>query len=238
MAHTPDISCQCFSLLRRKLRPTHRRHRTAIFLWLRHTVSNRSRDSREAAIAPQPFLVLARERRPQRRALAIITVAARASRSAHLPVIYPSTQGHHCGCRAFGHRSIALSRSSRASIRMRALRRFRGCCNGSAGRSGQARAWRHVCGATFCAAKIDDAVNPSAYVIGNVQRTVWSHRQARGTMGGLGRGFLPPREAIRKYFALAGRALPGERLKDYVVATLRIRRSIPRAVERDEDAVM
>ena len=45
-----------------------------------------------------------------------------------------------------------------------------------------------------------------------------------------------PREAVREYFARARCAVAGKRLKNYVVAALRIGRSIPRTVEGNEHA--
>ena len=74
---------------------------------------------------------------------------------------------------------------------------------------------------------IDNPVDPTTYIVGNVERTIRSHRQARGTMFGFGRRLHRSRESIRKYFALAGSVVPGERLKNHVVAALRIWRSIP-----------
>jgi hypothetical protein len=54
-------------------------------------------------------------------------------------------------------------------------------------------------------------------------------------MSGFGRRLHRSRETIRKYFALPRCAIPGERLKNHVVTTLRIWRPIPGAVKGDED---
>src|SRR6266852_3544086 len=148
----------------------------------------------------------------------------RARRSAHLASVDARTERNHFSCRAFGNGKIARRRTG---IWMRALWRFSGHFNGIAGRSCGARTWRDVRGTAFGAAMIDNPVNPSAYIVGNVERTVRPHRQASGTMFGFGRRLHRPRETIRKYFALAGCAVPCERLKNHVVATLRIGRPIP-----------
>src|SRR5580658_3281074 len=163
-------------------------------------------------------------------------MATRARRSADLALVYALTEGNRCWCRARGDGSASLRGG--ASVRMRALWRFRGGYHGSTSRSRQARTWRHVRGATFRAAKIENPVNPSAHVIGNVQRTVGSHGQSRWTMLGLSRGLHCSGKTIRKYFALAGCALSGKWLINHVVTALRVWRPIPGTVERDEDAVM
>src|SRR5712664_4194169 len=151
-------------------------------------------------------------------------MAARARRSAHLAAVDALTERNHFSCRAFRNGKFARGRPG---VWMRALRRFRRHFNGVAGRSRCARTWRDVRGTGFGAAMIDNPVDPPAYIVGNVERTVRSHRQARGTMFGFGRRLHRSRETIRKYLALPGCAIPGERLKNYVVATLRIWRPIP-----------
>ena len=152
-------------------------------------------------------------------------MAAGARRSAHLAAVDALTEGNHFSCRAF--RNGKTAHCGRTGVWMRALWRFRGHFNGIAGRSCCARTCRHVRSTAFGAAMIDNPVDPSAHIVRNVERTVRSHRQARGTMCGFGRRLHRSRETIRKYFALAGCAVPGERLKNHVVATLRIRRPIP-----------
>src|ERR1700688_4805993 len=84
---------------------------------------------------------------------------------------------------------------------------------------------------------INDPVDPSAYIVRNVERTIGSHRQARGTMFGFGRRLHRSGETIRKYFALTGCAVPVELLKNYVVAALRVWRPVPRPVKGDENAI-
>src|ERR1700741_2812149 len=84
-------------------------------------------------------------------------------------------------------------------------------------------------------AAIDDAVDASADVVGDVQRTVGSHSQAAGTVHGFGGRLIRACEAIGEDFALAGGAIARERLKYYIVAALRIRGSVPGTMEGDED---
>src|SRR6266852_4005661 len=151
-------------------------------------------------------------------------MAACAGRSAHLAAVDALTERNHFSRRAFRNGKTA---SGRPGVWMRALWRLRCNFNRIASRSCCARTWRDARGTAFRAAMIDNPVDPSAYIVGNVERTIRSHRQAGGTMFGFGRRLHRSRETIRKYFALAGCALPGERLKDHVVATLRIWRAIP-----------
>src|SRR5260370_36633203 len=135
-------------------------------------------------------------------------MAAGARRSAHLAGVGALTEHTHFPCRAFRNRKTA--HCGRTGVWMRALWRLRGYFNGITGRSCCARTWRDVRGTPLGAAMIDNPVDPSAYIVGNVERTVRSHRQTRGTMFGFGRRLHRPRETIRKYFTLAGCAVPGE----------------------------
>src|SRR5258708_14207066 len=146
-------------------------------------------------------------------------MAARARRSAYLAAVDALTERNHFSCRAFRNGKFARGRPG---VWMRALRRFRRHFNGIAGRSRCPRTWRDVPGAAFGTAMIDNPVDPSPYIVGNVERTVRSHRQARGTMLGFGRRLHRSRETIRKNLPLTGSAIPSERLKNHVVATLRI----------------
>src|SRR5437016_1545704 len=151
-------------------------------------------------------------------------MAARARPSAHLAAIDALTERNHFSCRAFRNGKTVCGRTC---VWMRALWRLRGHFHRIAGRSCCAQTRRDVRGTAFGAAMIDNPVDPSAYIVGNVERTIRSHRQTRGTMFGFGWRLHRSRETIRKYLALAGCAVPGERLKNHVVATLRIWRSIP-----------
>src|SRR5216683_5825111 len=156
--------------------------------------------------------------------LTALTVAAGACSSAHLAAVDALTELNHFSCRAFRNGKIARGRPG---VWMRAFWRFRGHFNGIAGRGCCARTCRDVRGTAFGAAMIDNPVDPSAHIVGNVERTVRSHRQASRTMCCFGWRLHGSRETIRKYFALARCAVPGQRLKNHVVATLLIWRPIP-----------
>src|ERR1700675_2244473 len=103
-------------------------------------------------------------------------MAACARRSAHLAAVDALTEQDHLSCRAFRNGKIARGRPS---VWMRALWRLRGHFDRIAGRSCGARTWRDVRGTAFRAAMIDNPVDPPAYIVGNVERTIRSHRQAR-----------------------------------------------------------
>src|SRR5437762_8028392 len=162
-------------------------------------------------------------------------MATSASRSAHLTVIDAIAQRNHVSRCSFGN---ARTRDcGRAGLWMCALRRFGGDFDDDAGRSRGARAWRELRGTAFRTAPIDNSVDPSAHIVRNVKRAVGSDCEAARTMFGFLRRLHRSRKTVCKYFALAGRAVAGERLKNYVVAALRIWRPIPRTVEGDEYAV-
>src|SRR5437667_2556109 len=145
-------------------------------------------------------------------------MAVRARRSAHLAAVDALAERNHFSCRAFGNGKTCHC----TGVWMGALRRFRSLLNGIAGRGCGARTRHEVCDTASRAAMIDNPVDPTTYIVGNVERTIRSHRQARGTMFGFGRRLHRYRESIRKYFALAGSVVTDERLKNYVVAALRI----------------
>src|SRR5258708_34278949 len=100
-------------------------------------------------------------------------MAARARRSAHLAAVDALTERNHFSCRAFRNGKTARSR---AGVWMRALWRLRGQFNRIAGRGCGARTCRDVRGTAFGAAMIDNPLDPSAYIVGNVKRTVRPHR--------------------------------------------------------------
>src|SRR3982074_1843757 len=110
-------------------------------------------------------------------------MAARARPSAHLAAVDAFTERNLFSCRAFRNGKIARGHTG---IWMRALWRFCGHFNGIAGRSCCARTCRDVRGTALGPAMIDNSVDPSAYIVGNVERTVRSYRQASGTMFGFG----------------------------------------------------
>src|SRR5579859_4295116 len=106
---------------------------------------------------------------------------------------------------------------SGAGIRMRALRRFGPIRGHFAGRSRGAGAGSVFRGAAG-SASIDNSIDPPAHIVGNVKRTVGSHREAARTMFGFVGRFHRPREAVRKYFTTAGSLVAVEPLKNDVVA--------------------
>ena len=172
MAKAPDISCQSLCLVRGKLRPTHRRHRAAILLRFRHAFRYRFQDSSKAAIAPQPFL--AAEIRTQGRTSTIRAMASRTGRTAHLTVVDAITQGNHLWRHTVRKRD--------ACIWMSALRRLGGGCDDIACRSRRTGARSDCPGTASGAALINNSVDPSAHIVGNVERTIGSDCKARGTM--------------------------------------------------------
>jgi hypothetical protein len=110
---------------------------------------------------------------------------------------------------------------------MRALRRFSRRFHDLACRSRRARTRSHIRGTAASAAAIDNAIDPSAHIVGNVKRTVRSDGKPVRTMHSFIRRFHRPREPIREYFAPTGRVVALHRLKNYVVTTLWIGRSVP-----------
>src|SRR5437762_13810602 len=107
-------------------------------------------------------------------------MAARARRSAHLAAVDALAERNHFSCRAFRNGKTCHC----TGIWMGALRRFRCLLNRIAGRGCWARTHREVRGTVSRAAMIDNPVDPTTYIVGNVERTIRSHRQARGTMFG------------------------------------------------------
>src|SRR5467141_3659025 len=123
-------------------------------------------------------------------------MAARASRSAHLAAVDALTEQDHLSRRAFRNGKIARSRPG---VWMRALWRLRGHFNGIAGRGCCARTCRDVRGTAYGAAMIDDPVARPTYIVGNLERTVRSYSQARGTMCVFSWRLHLSIETIRKY---------------------------------------
>src|ERR1700730_11951311 len=145
-------------------------------------------------------------------------MATRARRSAHFAAVDAVTKVKHFACCAFRH-----GKCGHTCLWMRAFWRLRGHFNRIARRCCCAWTWRDVRGTALGPAPgpttIDNPVDPSAYIVGNVERAVRSHSQATGTMCGFARRLHRTRETIRKYFTLAGCAVSRERLKNHVVAT-------------------
>src|SRR6185312_308272 len=197
-------------------------------------------DARIAAVAPVPSV--GGEVRAQWSARARGSMAPGAGRAAYLTAINALAQHHHVAGRAFRH---GQGRRVAGGAGIRTLGRLRLSDADGAGRGGGTRAGNSapgICrrggiGASRGTATVDDAIDSSAHVVGDIQRSVGTHRETRGTMRGLVGRSLRPGEPIGEYLALAGRLAAGQSLIDDVVASLRIRRPIPRAVECNEYAV-
>src|SRR5580704_17896679 len=227
MAQTPHVCRQRSYLVRCEFRPAHGRHRATILLWLRHTFRYRFQDSGKTAIAPQPFFT--GQIGTQRRPCSIRTMAAGTGRCAHLSVVNTITQGNHVSRHAFGKRG--------ACIWMCALRRLGWGCDDIPSRSRRTRTWSDRTGKARGAALIDNSIDPSTNIVGNVERTIRSDCEARGTMGCTFRSHYRSRKSIRENFTIAGCTVARKWLKDDVVAALGIRSSIPRTMKGDEHAI-
>src|SRR5215475_2975090 len=122
---------------------------------------------------------------------------------------------------------------------MRTLGWLRRSRNDLACRSGRAGAWRYAArGADSSAtAAIDDAIDPALDVVRDVEGSIRSDGQTARTMRRAFGGLHGSRESVRENLAIASGLLAVHRLEDDVVAALRIRRTVPGAVEGDEESV-
>ena len=149
-------------------------------------------------------------------------MAARATGSAHLTVVDAISESHHLWRGSLGNfRACGCAR-----IGIRALGRLGGGCNDIAGRRRCARAGSELWVALGSAA-IDDAVDASLDIVGNVKRPISSNGHAGGTMRGSFRRLHRSRKAVGENLALAGCPVAAERLKNYVVAALRVGSPVP-----------
>src|SRR6184192_539690 len=112
-------------------------------------------------------------------------------------------------------------------VRMRALRGLGGLLDNIPGKCRRTGTSSDTRGTGVGAPTIDNPVDAPAYVVRDIERSIRSHRQAGGTMHGFGRRLHCSREAIGKDLALARCVIAIERLKNHVVTTLRIGRTIP-----------
>src|SRR6185312_3588213 len=234
MSQAPDVRRHRGNLTARELRATHWRHRAAVIARARHAMANRAFDSLVAAVAPVPSA--GSEVGTERRALALLSVAAGTRARGHLPVEDPVAERHHLARGALRDREA----SGRRRIGMNAFRRLRTGRLRRAAQCRHVRAGRDTAGSVgrAGAATVHDAIDPSMHVIGDVKRAAGPYGQSCRAMRRRARVFLSSGEAVSKYLALPrGRAV-GEWLKHYVVALLRKRRAIPRAVEGDEYAAV
>ena len=122
-------------------------------------------------------------------------MAAGTGRCAHLSVVNAITQGNHVSRHAFGKRG--------ACIWMCALRRLGWGCDDIPSWSRRTRTWSDRTGKARGAALIDNSIDPSTNIVGNVERTIRSDCEARGTMGGALGSFYRSGETVREYFATA-----------------------------------
>src|SRR6185503_12147563 len=87
---------------------------------------------------------------------------------------------------------------------------------------------------------VDDAPDAATFVVGDVERSVWSQREAGWTVGRAIWLLVRAREAIGEDLEL--RRVDGltcrERDKRYVVPSLWSRRTVPRPVKCDESAAV
>src|SRR5207302_10937085 len=154
-----------------------------------------------------------------------VTMTTCACAAAHLSAKNAFTKLDHSSRCAI--RNWKAARIGCASIRVRALRRLGSTRDDVASRRRRARTRRHTSSVEVRTAAIVNSVDSSANVVGNIERAIWTHGQAAGTMLGLTRRLCRSCETIGKDLALTGWAISAERLKDHVVTTLRIRRTVP-----------
>src|SRR5579859_5606576 len=224
MAQSPHIGGERLHLVRSQLSATHGRHRAAILFWLHHALGDGFCNTGVTPIAPQPLGV--GQVGAERSSLCAGAMAACARRSANFTVVDTITQSHHlCGCSGWW---------SQAGIGVRAFRRLGLGFDDLAGASRRARAWSRVA-LESGSAGIRNAVNSALDVVRYIERPIGSDREPAWTMLGRLRS-LDSRKAIGEYLARAGRSIAVQRLKDNVVAALRIRCTIPGTMEGDEHA--
>src|SRR5215469_1006868 len=232
VVQTPKIGRHRIDLFRCKLRSAHGPHGRAIQLWLRHTLGNRFADCRIATVAPQPF---ARgETRAERGTTGVLTVAASASRAAHLAVINLVPECDH-----FTRSTLRNCAAASSFTRRIGTSAFRWICSRAFDLPGRRRCARTRRNATSgsCTPAIHNPIDSPGYIIRDIERTIRTHGQSARTMLGALRRFHLTCESVGKNLALASGPISGERLKNYVIAALGIGCAIPRAMEGDEYSV-
>src|SRR5271156_1161372 len=125
-------------------------------------------------------------------------MATGAGGSAYLPVVDAIAQCHH-----FSRRSLGKWRTGSACVYIRSFWWFGGSFNDVTGGSRSARTWCSHRASISGTALIDDAVNPSANIIGNVERAIRPNCDARGTMRGALGSFYRARKTVGEDFAIA-----------------------------------
>src|SRR2546426_11219693 len=152
-------------------------------------------------------------------------MATRTGSSAYLTVVNAIAQGNHRSGRSFGHGKVPGC--SRTCACIRSLRRLGGSLHHLTRRSRRTRAWSDRRGAAPGTALIHDAIDPATDIVGNVERPIRSDREAGRTMCGAVWSLYRPRETVGENLAVARCAVAEEGLKNYVIAALRVWRTIP-----------
>src|SRR5439155_11771654 len=151
-------------------------------------------------------------------------MATRAGRSAYLTVVNAIAQGNHRSRRSLGNGKVPGC--SRACVGIRSLRRPGGRLHHLTGRSRRTRAWSDRRSAAPGTALVHNAIDPATDIVGNVERPVRPDRQAGGTMRGTVWSLYRSRETVGENLAIARCAVAEEWLKNYVIAPLRVWRTI------------
>src|SRR5947208_439441 len=152
-------------------------------------------------------------------------MATRTGNSACLTVVNAIAQGNHRSGRPFGNGKVPGC--SRACVGIRSLRRLGGSLHHLTRRRRRTRAWSDRCGASPGTALIHNSIDPATDIVGNVERPVRSDRKAGRTMCGAVWSLYRPRETVGENLAIARCAVADEWLKNYVIAALRVWRTIP-----------
>jgi len=142
-----------------------------------------------------------------------------------LTVVNAIAEGNHLSRRSFGNGKVPGC--SRTCVRIRSLRRFGGSLRHLTGQSRRTRAWSERRGAAPETALIHNAIDPPTDIVGNVERPVRSDRQAGGTMCGTVWTLYRSRETVGENLAIARCPVAEEWLENYVIAALRLWRTIP-----------
>jgi len=187
------------------------------------------RDRLQAAVADEPVAV--DQRRPLRRTVAVRAVAARASAAGDLAMEDAIAQGdfffrcpgRNGQCRRTGATGVRVSAFGRPGFAGGSSRRHR---------HGRGRDRRVV------RAMESDPPNTTMLVVGNIKRAVETDGETGRAERRLTGLFNGTRKAIGKDDEIARGLAVLERLKHDIKAALRLRRAIPRAVERDESAAL
>ncbi len=220
MAQGPDIRGEGGELLGSELRTSHGRHGAAVLFGLRHSLLNDLLDSGVAAVAPQPLV--GGEVRPQGRTRGMRAVATRTGRAAHFTVVDAIAQRDHLPRGAFGNRKV-----SRAGVGMGSLRRFGYSfldLTGGSQWTGAGCVGRRAVART---AFVHDSIDAPADVVGNKQRAVRPTATPEGRCAAPSGVFTAPAKPSAKISQPPAALIAEERLKDYVIAALRVGRAIP-----------